>query len=38
MATINEMLRQAKADGYVDENAEAKSILSSAPLCQVCTI
>ena len=24
MATINEMLRQAKADGYADENAEAK--------------
>ena len=24
MATIREMLRQARADGYLDENAEAK--------------
>ena len=24
MSTIKEMIRQADADGYVDENAEAK--------------
>ena len=24
MATIKEMIRQANADGYVDDNAEAK--------------
>ena len=24
MATLREMLRQARADGYLDENAEAK--------------
>ncbi len=24
MATIREMIRQANADGYMDENAEAK--------------
>jgi uncharacterized membrane protein YebE (DUF533 family) len=24
MATIKEMIKQANADGYIDENAEAK--------------
>ena len=40
MATLREMLRQARADGYLDENAEAKvcqdtvlKALSESTLC-----
>ena len=45
MATIREMLRQARADGYLDENAEAKvcqdivlKALSKSTLCRNATI
>ena len=31
MATIRDMIRQANADGYQDENAEAK-VCQDAPL------
>ena len=45
MATIREMIRQARADGYLDDNAEAKvcqdivlKALSESSLCRNATI
>jgi len=45
MATLREMLHQAHADGYLDENAEAKvcqdivlKALSESTLCRNATI